>query len=215
MREPKPYALADKTAEAINAKALQRLRKAKQQMLLYGFDELNVTKQMTALYRGLIQDNRKYFVELFVARYFEIIRFLRKKKPQEDEIYEMAEMWVAELLDTPLPQTHYAYAPEIYRKRDRAAEAVNSVAGNVKKQVEMDKHLRYWLVMTAFYIDFVSDGANEKALKDSGVMKVQWNTQEDGKVCATCNEKNGNIYDIDKIPKKPHVRCRCWVSPIT
>jgi hypothetical protein len=51
-------------------------------------------------------------------------------------------------------------------------------------------------------------------LKLMGVEKVQWVTNIDGRECKTCRERNGEIYDIDKIPPKAHRGCRCGYKPV-
>ena len=177
------------------------------------FDELNVISEVDSLYKEMDSNNRKKFKELFVARYIEMLLYLLAKEtlmPSEDIIDEMAEMYITGLLSEPNEVTHYTYDTEVYRKRDRAKEAINSVNGNVLKQIEMDKHLKYWNRQTVFYTDIVSDDANKAALKDAGVKHVEWVTQKDEKVCGICRGRNGEIYAIDKIPVKPHPNCRCY-----
>ena len=175
------------------------------------FDELNVVSEVDSLYKALDSDNRKKFKELWMARYIEMMLFLKSEPiPSDDIIDEMAEMYLSGLLSEPNEVTHYTYDTEVYRKRDRAKEAINSVNGKVLKQIEMDKHLKYWNRQTVFYADLVSDDANIAALKDAGVKHVEWVTQKDEKVCGICRGRNGEIYAIDKIPVKPHPNCRCY-----
>lgn len=190
-------------------KAVQRARKTKRRLLISGFDELSVIAEMDTLYAGLDKDNRTTFKKLFHARYIEMMLFLKGKR--DDIIDEMVEMYLAGLLSEPNEVTHYTYDTEVYRKRDRAKEAVNAIIGKVKKQIEIDKQLKLWNRQTVWYTDLVSDEAMIAALKDSGVKRVQWVTQKDGKVCEECRERDGKIYPIDKIPVKPHPNCRCWL----
>lgn len=168
---------------------------------------------MDNLYADMETDNRVKFKELFIARYIEMLLYLLASTamlPSEDIIDELAELRITKLLSEPNEVTHYTYDTEVYRKRDRAKEAINSANGKVLKQIEMDKHLRYWNKQTVFYLDAVSDEANITALKDAGVKHVEWVTQEDGKVCSECKKRNGKIYPIDKLPIKPHPNCRCY-----
>lgn len=192
-------------------KAVQRNKRAKKRLLLADFDELNVISEMDSMYDGLDTDNRTKFKELWAARYLEMMLFLKRKPiPPDDTIDELAEMYLAGLLSEPNEVTHYTYDTEVYRKRDRAKEAINAVNGKVLKQIEMDKHLRYWNRQTVFYTDIVSDDANIAALKDAGVKRVEWVTQKDEKVCEICRGRNGKVYPIDKLPVKPHPSCRCY-----
>lgn len=167
------------------------------------------------MYDGMAADNRTKFKELFKARYIEMLLYLLAEEslmPTEDTIDDLAEMHIAELLSEPNEVTHYTYDTEVYRKRDRAKEAINSVNGKVLKQIEMDKHLRYWSAMTGWYLDFVSQDAEIQAFKDAGIERVQRHEMDDDKVCAACRKADGDIYDIDKIPPLPHPRCRRWFT---
>ena len=168
---------------------------------------------MDSMYDGMDTDNRTKFKELWAARYIEMLLYLLAKEtlmPSEDTIDEMAEMHITKLLSEPNEVTHYTYDTEVYRKRDRAKEAINSVNGKVLKQIEMDKHLRYWNRQTVWYTDLASDDATVTALKDAGVKHVEWVAQKDEKVCGVCRGRNGEIYPIDKLPVKPHPNCRCY-----
>ncbi len=176
-------------------------------------------QEVDSLYDGMDADNRGQYRKLFAERYLEVLLYLRDlikrrvKIPEDDEIDELAEMYIAGILSEPNDITHYSYDAEVYRKRDRAKEAVNAVNGRVMKQIEMDKAVRMWSRMTAWYADIASDSANVKAMEDAGVKRVQWHTQEDGRVCADCRKRDGKIYPIDKIPVKPHPSCRCYLTP--
>lgn len=165
-------------------------------------------------------DNRVRLKDLFAARYLEVLYWLSEETHKrvsvtDDEVDELAEIYVSELLAEPNPVTHYAYDTEVYRKRDRAKEAVNAVTGTIKKSAEIDKAVKQWSIMTDWYCDFTADGANVQAIRDSGYEYVKWVTQDDEKVCRDCHRKNGKIYRIDEIPDKDHPRCRCWVIPYT
>ena len=174
---------------------------------------MNVISEMDSMYDGMDTDNRTKFKELWSARYIEMLLYLLVKEtlmPSVDTIDEMAEMHITKLMSEPNEVTHYTYDTEVYRKRDRAKEAINAVAGKVLKQIEMDKHLRYWNRQTVWYTDLASDDATVTALKDAGAKHVEWVTQKDEKVCGICRGRNGEIYPIDKLPVKPHPNCRCY-----
>lgn len=156
------------------------------------------------------------FKKLYIDRFIEMLLFLAVKDsmvPSDDEIDDLVEMYLSGLLSEPNEVVHYTYDAEVYRKRDRAKEAINSVAGRVVKQIEIDKHLRYWSAMTGFYVDFVAQGAEMQALKTAGIDRVQRHEMKDDKVCSVCKKADGEIYDIDKIPELPHPRCRRWFTP--
>ena len=172
-------------------------------------------REVDTLYADMDADNRKAFKKLFVDRFFEMLLYLMADEevvPTDDEIDELAEMHLANLLTEPNKVTHYAYDTEVYRKRDRAKEAINAVPGRVEKQIQIDKNLRYWSSMTGFYVDFVSQDAEVEALKKAGAKRVQRHEMKDDKVCSVCKKEDGAIYDIDKIPPLPHPRCRRWFT---
>ena len=167
------------------------------------------------MYDGMDTDNRTKFKELWAARYIEMLLYLLAKEtllPSEDAIDEMAEMHITKLLSEPNEVTHYTYDTEVYRKRDRAKEAINAVAGKVLKQIEMDKHLRYWNRQTVWYTDLASQDAEVQAFKDAGIDRVQRHEMDDDKVCETCKKADGEVYDVDKIPPLPHPGCRRWFT---
>ena len=195
-------------------KAIKRNDAQKQKFLISGFDELNVLKGITYLYKEMNKDNKKAFHKLFIERYLEVNAYLDGKSPKEDTLEELAEAYLSGLLSEPDPITMYAYNAEVDRKRDRVIEAVNATPSKTLKQVQIDKGLRFWSQMTGQYMDEISDGANVSALKNNGVKKVRWITAQDDKVCKTCKERNGKVYDINRVPAKPHWRCRCYLRPV-
>lgn len=164
------------------------------------------------MYKALDADNRKQYLALFIARYIEVLVALAAKQPGDDTLDELAEGYITGVLSAPSEVTKYAYDTEVYRKRDRAIEAVNAVSGSVLKQIELDKHIKYWYAQTGFYADIICEGANREALKAAGVKHVVWHTEEDTKVCSLCNDLGGKVFDIDRIPAAPHPHCRCYVS---
>ena len=214
----KPYQLADKTIKAINRTALRRKNQAKSNLLL-NFDELNVLKQVDALYSDINKQIRKKYKELWIARFEEVIALLIadgfiRKKPDDDEIEELLEMHMAGLLEKPNEVTHYTWAHEVLRKRDKAKEAILSVPTKAQKQIELDKHIRYLLAMAAWYTDFTSQDAEISAYEEAKVQRVQRHEQDDERVCAVCRAADGKIYYVDKIPPLPHPACRRWFTAI-
>ena len=224
--------------------AVRRLREAKRVLLVKGFDELNVIRSMDDLYAGLDDDNRKAFRELYVWRYIEVLRWLRPdhedtvdmmfamymtgllpkeewegeklpdKIPKRSKLGKKADQYLEQLLSTPNEVTQVAYDAEVYRKRDRAAEAVNATPGKRNKQIEMDRQLKYWSRSTAWYSDIICEDASRQAMRDVGIRMVEWVTQKDEKVCAACRDLNGQRFPINQIPSDPHRNCRCYVRPV-
>ena len=134
--------------------------------------------------------------------------------PKGSRMGKKADRYLKQLLETPNPVTQVAYDAEVFRKRDRAAEAVNAAAGKRAKQIEMDRQVRYWSRATDWYADLVTEDANEDAIRDAGYKRVRWITQWDGKVCAECERMDGLIFPVRQIPDHPHRACRCYVEPV-
>lgn len=216
MALPKPFEYSDAVVRQLNRIAIRRVERIKNRLALDGFDELNVIKAIRRLYKSLDNDNRQAYetlwVDIYIAYYLWMKKRKKLKKKEEDEIYEMAEAHLNELLMNPNPVTGYAYANEVNRKEERAEESVNAVQGDVQKQEALDKALRQWASMTWWYSDFVEEDAAVTSMKDCGVKKVQRHELEDTRTCETCDEENGAIYDIDKIPPPPHPHCRRWFT---
>lgn len=160
-----------------------------------------------------MNDNEEAFQELCASRYREMYLYLTRSWPDGKKLDDLVEAYLAGVLTEPNERTHYAYDAESLRKRDRAVEAINSEPQKSKKDLEFEKAMRYWSQQTGFYIDIVADEMALKAMKDCGVLKVMWKTQEDEKVCEDCHELDGQIFDIDDVPPK-HLRCRCWLKPV-
>lgn len=217
-----PYEISDKASRLLNRKAIRRFAAAKQKAVQLKFDELSVIEICKDLYAKLDEDNRKAFRDLAILAY-------NQADPHGDAGDEMFDLWLLDqVLDHPNEVTHYTYTNEVDRKRERLAEAVNSVPtpGKAKitihgkapkattKTMEFQKALRLWAKMSAEYADIVTDEATLKAYKDAGVKRVKWVTENDEKVCPVCGPMDGKIYDIDKVPVKPHVNCRCYLEAV-
>lgn len=202
-----PYELSDKASKLLNRKAVRRFEAARRKCVIAGFDELNVIKTVKALYRDLAADNKKAFTDLAIMAYEDAA-----ERELDDEEDELMGLWLmSEVLDKPDPVTGYIYTNEVERKRDRATESINA---STKKRKEFQKAMRYWSRMSGEYADLVTDAATLKAFQDTGVKKVRWITEPDEKVCSVCGPRDGKVYDIDKVPIKPHWGCRCWLVAV-
>ena len=211
---PAPYRLADKAIAYLNKKTVSRFEKAKRTFQLDNFDELTVFRGCEKLYAALLRDNEDQFRDLCAKRYQEMYMYLRHSWPDRDDLDDLVEMYLAGLLTEPNELTHYAYDAESLRKRDRAVESVNAAQSKSDKDLQFEKAMRYWSQQTGFYIDIIADDMAIKAMKDCGVTKVRWHTQGDEKVCDECHDRNNQVYPIDEVPTKPHLRCRCWLEPV-
>lgn len=208
------YALADLRIDELNKLTIGRFEAVKRQLRKkqngVAFDPLLVTRLLTSLYVQIDTD-AKYEMYLLAEEQYET--FAEELGVEElDEGFE--DLFLENILSNPDPITKYTYDTEVYRKRDRAIEAVNATTGVQKKQAELDKAMRFLSQMFEQYIDNVAYEAALKAFKDAGIKYVKWITMADDRVCADCKARNGKIYPIDKLPPKSHWRCRCQCIPL-
>ena len=196
------YTLTDRALELLNRKAIQRFKDAQQQAAIFDFDELTVIRTVKDLYSSLASDNRSVFLDLARAKYDET-------DPHGDG--DLDYLWLMAFLDESNPVTKYRYTTEIDRKRDYTAEAVIAATD---KAHEYKRGLVYWGNFTAEYAELVTDAASLQAMKDAGVKRVRWVSEKDNRVCDKCQERDGKIYPIDKVPAKSHFRCRCHLEAV-
>ena len=167
---------------------------------MMAMDELNVIKACKELYSELDAANRAEFLRLARARYKDITG--------EDEI---SKKWLLALLLAYNPVTEYVYENEVQRKRERFAE---SLIASPNKLIMIKRAATLWQRQTDQYLILVEDAAVLEAYKKLGVKRVRWVTQHDDRRCKECADRSGRIYDIDKVPSKPHRYCRCYLEPV-
>lgn len=209
------YALADLRIDELNKLTIGRFESVKRQLRKkqdgISFDPLLVTRLLTTLYVQLDTDAR---YEMYLLAEEQYDTFAEELGVEElDEGFE--DLFLENILSKPDPITKYTYDTEVYRKRDRAIEAVNATTGVQKKQAELDKAMRFLSQMFQQYLDNVAYEAALKAFKDAGIKYVKWHTQEDDRVCADCKTRNGKVYAIDKLPSRSHYRCRCYFERVS
>lgn len=210
---PAAYSLSDRATDRISKKILEYVRKAKRKLSVLGFDELNVLKETDSLYSDIERMSIREMERLYRERYEELYLFLEPTAPKNDLLDDLVDLYFAVLLGEPNETTHYAFEPELKRKRDRAKEAVNAVPTRAQKQIELDKAARFIIQQTAWYCDFTSQAAEIQAMKDAGVKKVRRHEESDDKVCALCRSLDGKVYDIGRIPALEHLNCRRYFEP--
>lgn len=203
------YDAADKAIREMNRanlKAFGRLKLAK-------WDELNVIRQVSAVYELSTALAKRKYAEIGMDAYMFALMEMGLSETvahgmAQDEI---TNDWVLDMLEEADPVTLYIFLDEAERKKQRLIEAL-AVAHN--KGAEIDKALRYWAVQVGQYADNAVYRARLDALKAVGVKRVRWVTQQDDRVCGDCDELDNKVFDIDKVPPPQHIHCRCYVVPI-
>lgn len=165
------------------------------------FDELNVISSSKSLYKELEVITEESL--LLIAK-----RAYTANGGKSDK--NITSAWLLEWLNDYNPVTKYVYMHEIERKCSRFAE---SIIASDNPSAEIDIALRYWSNMVSQYAIDITDKAVEQAYVDNDVEKVVWVTVKDERRCKECRERDGKIYDIAKLPPKPHLGCRCYILP--
>jgi SPP1 gp7 family putative phage head morphogenesis protein len=187
------YELTDIVIENIRKELIRDFSKLKS---LLSYDELNVMSATKDVYSKIDLYVRQMFLQLMQAVY--------KKVTKRTCPYNYA--WIESFLLEYDEVSKYVYANEFERKRDRLAEAL---IASPKKNEEIDAALRYLSFMLTAYAVRVTDQVVLMAYRDMGIDAVRWKAEKDNKTCTICKHRNGHIYDIEQIPPKPHLNCRC------
>lgn len=187
------YELTDIVIENIRKELIRDFSKLKS---LLSYDELNVMSATKAVYSKIDLYVRQMFLQLMQAVY--------KKVTKRTCPYNYA--WLESFLLEYDEVSKYVYANEFERKRDRLAEAL---IASSKKNEEIDAALRYLSFMLTAYAVRVTDQVVLMAYRDMGIDAVRWKAEKDNKTCTICKHRNGHIYDIEQVPPKPHLNCRC------
>lgn len=187
------YELTDIVIENIRKELIRDFSKLKS---LLSYDELNVMSATKDVYSKIDLYVRQMFLQLMQAVY--------KKVTKRTCPYNYA--WLESFLLEYDEVSKYVYANEFERKRDRLAEAL---IASTKKNEEIDAALRYLSFMLTAYAVRVTDQVVLTAYRDMGIDAVRWKAEKDNKTCTICKHRNGHIYDIEQVPPKPHLNCRC------
>ena len=193
-----PYTKTDKTIAYLNKQYAKLFRK------LTSFDELNVIEVSREIYSEVLKVVEKEATRLVKSVYDSISE--TGAMAAED-----AYAFVVTLMMTYNPVTKYIYKNELDRKRSRFAEGVIA-SDTPMEEVELAKRLL--AAMNKQFADDVTFESVIQAYRDDGVEKVRWVTALDDRRCKECKSRHGKIYEIDYVPSKPHLHCRCYVEKV-
>ena len=210
------YRLADKLLEQLK----KLIRREFNRLGIFGFDELNaprVTAETTELFDRLMRENKKQYLKAAQKAYTDAIALAVAAGYTESGTNKINEAWLVGLLAAYNFVSGYLYVSEAERKRLRLAEQMLTAREYLNRTLYNDSIKRsanLWWTQTAHYMLDAVDQATLDGYRDSGVEKVKWNTNIDGRECKTCRERNGKVYSIDKVPPKAHRNCRCYLTPV-
>lgn len=195
-----PYTTTDKTISYMNRQYGKLFRR------VTSFDELNVIDVSHEIYDEIYE-----LAKQEAARLSETV-YKKNRSGDEAAVAEFnALAFVLALALAYNPTTKYIYENEVERKRSRFAEGVIS-SDTPTEEVALAKRLI--AATNAQFMDDVTFDTLIQALKDSGVKRVRWVTAKDDRRCKICKSMDGKIFPIDKVPAKPHIRCRCYVERV-
>ena len=210
------YRLADKLLEQLK----KLIRREFNRLGILGFDELNaprITRETIALFDRLKTENKKRFLEVAKKAYQDALARAAAAGYEPPAGNKVDENWLIGFLGAYNFVSGYLYESEAERKRLRLAEQMMT-AREYLSRTQFNDSLRrsanLWWTQTSHYMLDAVDTATLGGYKDSGVERVMWHTNIDGRECSTCRERNGKTYAVDKVPPKAHRNCRCYITPV-
>ena len=209
------YRLADKLLEQLK----KLIRREFNRLGIFGFDELNtprITQVTTSLFDRLMRENKKQYLEAAKKAYADAIALAVASGYKDPGVNRIDETWLLGLLAAYNFVSGYLYESDAERKRLRLAEQMMTAKEYLNRTLYNDSLRRsanLWWTQTAHYMLDAVDTATLDGYRDSGVEKVLWNTNIDGRECKVCRERDGKTYDVDKVPPKAHRNCRCYLTP--
>ena len=210
------YRLADKLLEQLK----KLIRREFNRLGIFGFDELNaprVTAETESLFDRLIRENKTQYLKAAKKAYSDAVALAVAAGYEDAGKEGINEMWLIGLLGAYNFVSGYLYESEAERKRLRLAEQMLTAKEYLNRTLYNDSIRRsanLWWTQTAHYMLDAVDEATLEGYRESGVEKVKWNTNIDGRECKTCRERNGKVYSIDNVPPKAHRNCRCYLTPV-
>ena len=191
------YSYADKGIKFLNKRYVRLFGRLKSVLRM---DELNIMNGVNSMFEEI--DPMVKDVLLRIAR-----GTYKKIRGDHEDVIDM--MWVLAFLNAYDPITKYVYVGEQERKRTRLIEALIAT----RSPEEVDLAMRIWARQTTQACIEITDKAAYKAYEDMGIDRVVWETEKDLRVCEVCRNRDGKVYELKRVPKKPHYNCRCWLRP--
>ena len=210
------YRLADKLLEQLK----KLIRREFNRLGIFGFDELNairITSETVALFERMLSENKKRYLEAAKKAYLDAVALAVAAGYKDPGGNKIDEAWLIGLLGAYNFVSGYLYESEAERKRLRLAEQMMTAREYLNRTLYNDSLRRsanLWWTQTSHYMLDAVDKATLDGYRDSGVEKVMWNTNIDGRECKICRERNGKVYSIDNVPPKAHRNCRCYLTPV-
>lgn len=172
---------------------------------------IQVKKHVDKLYKGIFKIIKNELLAVANDIYAEVVDEAIALGFDGD-LGDIDEAWIEEFFKEYSPVAKYVFANEIDRKNSRLFEAlVASLEERLDSYATAEKLLVRQVKQCG--IEF-EDNIVETAYEDLGVQKVQWVAEHDNKTCDVCAELDGEIFNLEDVPPKPHINCRCYLIPV-
>lgn len=199
------YEYIDENVERLNKQTQTAFNNFR--LSLLKFDELNVMQVKTeteSLFTKLKRQSDRFYTGL--------LNHLAESMGFEEDKYDLDE-----LLETYSGTLLYSFSTEMERKRERLFETMVAIDDMSDPEIlsQQKKNIRNWNTQVEEFGVDIERNIFLSELRDSGIRKVQWMTAEDERVCTDCSDLNGIVFDIDNVPRRPHIGCRCWLKGVS
>lgn len=228
------FKYTDKLYKQYALKMVRAFSSLNRELQALPFDELNVSKAYKAVSDKVKKTYKRLYDDLYdilvlialqsferyctteVERKGHKVKYYVGKEDgfRKNKTFD-AEQYVTWYLSSVNHVTQYIFVNEFDRKLARCVEEIISTGGKrseINKNIE--KAMKYWNRQAKQAGDSITIDSALEGAKSAGVKKVIWVTQEDERVCPKCSEKDGKIFDIDKILLPLHYNCRCYFKII-
>jgi hypothetical protein len=210
------YRLADKLLEQLK----KLIRREFNRLGIFGFDELNaprVTRETMDLFDRLKTENKRRYLEVAKKAYLDAVALAMAAGYKGTDGNKIDDAWLLGFLGAYNFVSGYLYESEAERKRLRLSEQMMTAREYLNRTLYNDSLRRsanLWWTQTSHYMLDAVDKATLDGYRDSGVERVKWNTNIDGRECSVCRERHDKIYKISEVPRKTHYNCRCYLEPV-
>jgi SPP1 gp7 family putative phage head morphogenesis protein len=228
------FKYTDKLYKQYALKMVRAFSSLNRELQALPFDELNASKGYKAVservkrtYQRLYDDLIEVLILIALWSFENNCETVIEKKGNKIKYYAGqkdgfrktktfdAEKYVTWYLSSVNYVTQYIFVNEFDRKLARTIEEIISSPNKSDINKNIEKALKYWNRQAKQAGDNITIESALEGAKSAGITKVIWVTQDDERVCPKCNEKDGKIFDIDKIMLPLHYNCRCYFKIIT
>lgn len=229
MKDANIYAAADKAIKEANREIVREFGKLK----TASFDELHIIQSVRKLYRDQRRKLRQRYYEVAFESYLLGLYLcgIEGMRAHQMATEAITPEWVDERMKETNLTTRYRFDTETERKAQRLIEGLagaheadqrtSEARPKGKKpqpsgtDAEIDAAMKLWSKQMAQYAICMTDDALMDAYEDAGEENVIWVSERDSRVCGECDELDGQIFPLSKVPPKPHRLCRCKRLPAT